>query len=177
MDSRYQPKSGYNDERIASAYIAKLQQYDCAVLEVDEDNIDDVLQRALRGIKSYIDEYKNKSGIQLFHDGFFRPRYHGQLGLRRARFYERVLENNDLDIQEKALALYALMACNNGGSSLREAVSKSVHQMNRTLFNTQLVRYLTVNASWDDLAPRFKHYQQHGNGLSKDSSLTVTALG
>ena len=82
-----------------------------------------------------MDEHKT-SGVQWTHNGFFSPRYHGALGLNRARYYARVLASEAPD-HDKIKVLYALFSGLNG-ITLKETVLRSFNQVNQELVLKQL---------------------------------------
>lgn len=166
-DSNYAVQSGKDSKKMAEAYLQKSHQYDLSVLEIDQNNLDLVFDRALRGIHTYLDEHKT-AGIQFFHNGFFSPRYHGKLGFNRAMFYEQALAPS-LTKAEKTKALYALFASKDG-STLKEAVLRSFNQTNEALVLSQL-SVLVKQPSLDSGVPlhqlneEIKSYVWRANGI------------
>lgn len=136
-DSAYVPTSGKDFAKIAKTYKEKCEMHSLSVLDITQDNLSQVFDRASRGIEMYKGEYK-ESGIQLFHNGFFSPRYHGDRGLNRARYYANQLSLGQ-STQTKVNALCALFTSQDG-KTLKEAVLRSFNQTNHALILTQLNR-------------------------------------
>lgn len=139
-DSNYQPNPGYQLKPMASTYLQKSQQYTLSVLKIDKENIEHVLKLALKGINTYINEYKNHSGVQLFHNGLFSPRYHGDKGLIRAGADAASLSEEN-SLADRAMALYFLLV-RPEGPTLKEAVLTSFNQFNAKPLSADLKSYL-----------------------------------
>lgn len=140
-DSDYKPTPGVDTQKLAATYKAKSEQYGLAILEVNSSNIEEIMARAAEGINTYIEDYKKQSGLQLFHEGFFSPRYHGQQGQKRAEFYRGVLSRSELSLDARAAAIYSLLSSKDG-STLKETVLRSFNQMNAQKLCSQLYEYL-----------------------------------
>ena len=142
-------KADVDDVRMAAAYLDKCRKYDLSILEIDTNNFNLVIERALRGIRTYREEHKT-SGIQLFHNGLFSPRYHGKLGRSRAEYYEDYL-SRDVSPAKKAVILYALLSSAQG-QTLKDAVLGSFNQINREIVLAQLgmlVKMMNSNQGLD----------------------------
>ncbi|RUR15282.1 hypothetical protein ELY21_14865 [Legionella sp. km535] len=135
-DTKYTIDSKTNELSIVEAYVEKARKFEFSIFEITEDNLDDVIDKVLRGINTYKDNYKS-SGIQFFHNGFFSPRYHGSLGRNRANVFEAKLKHPGLTSHEKLEVLYALFT-NNDGFTLRDEVLRSMNQVNVNVFVEQL---------------------------------------
>lgn len=122
--------SGKNFALIAKTYHEACKQYDLSILDIHENNIHQVIERGLRGVQMYLDAHQT-SGIQWTHNGFFSPRYHGALGLNRAKYYKNILASEASD-QDKIKVLYALFSSPNG-VTLKETVLRSFNQINQEL--------------------------------------------
>lgn len=136
VDTKYKFDSRKNELSLLEAYVEKAAQYEFSIFEITENNLDDVIEKVLRGINAYKENYKS-SGIQFFHNGFFSPRYHGSLGHNRANVFEAKLKHPGLTSQEKLEVLYALFT-NNDGFTLRDEVLRSMNQVNVNVFVEQL---------------------------------------
>lgn len=139
-DSDYLPPSGIDLALMAAAYLEKAQHYHLSILEVNQRNLANIIQKAIRGINTYLNEHKH-FGIQFFHDGYFSPRYHGALGVRRARYYKSILDGVQYADAEKIKALCALFTSKEG-QTLKEAVCRSFNQANEETLRTQFYEWI-----------------------------------
>jgi hypothetical protein len=142
-DGAYKVESGYNLARMADTYVTKGKQYKTVVLHINEDNIKEVLNKALRGVQTYLDNYTDHAGVGLFHDGFFSPRYHGKAGELRALICASDL-NAENEIQQRVGALYKLLSSDEG-PTLKEAVLHSFDQYNVKTICSDLNKYMAEN--------------------------------
>ncbi|KTC75306.1 hypothetical protein Lbir_0451 [Legionella birminghamensis] len=168
-DSNYKAKPGYDMQKLAASYIEKMKKYDAAVLHINQQNIDDVYQRVLQGIKAYIIDYKSHSGLQLVHNGFFSIRYHGKLGQQRAQFYQQIFESEKVSEKDKATALHALLTSKAGGQSLRDYVYRSFNQANRDVVIEQLANHVRSYGQWD--AATYTRIADFANGITTNNPL------
>lgn len=146
-DSKYQPPKKGTDEQLYATYMRKNQMYDLTVENITLDNLDKVVQRALRGIETYI----NKNGeakFRLYHNGFFGLRYHGKTGNNRAKFFQTKLTNAMTNL-EKAELLYAIFAFEDG-RTLKEEIMRSFNNMNEASILRQLSTLLRNLANNDE---------------------------
>lgn len=145
------PKAGKDYTLIAQTYHDYCQEYDLAILDINENNLQKVFDRALNGINKYLNEHE--TGLQWTHNGFFSPRYHGALGLNRAKYYKNILGSEEIHPKEKIKALYALFATHDG-KSLKEALLRSFNQINQGIILSQLnemVKKLNETQSLKDI--------------------------
>lgn len=148
-DKAYKPAPRYNLVRMGKAYLDKNNTYTLSVISINEHDLNEVLEIALRGIQNYVDNYKKHAGLQFFHDGFFSPRYHGKTGINRAKFYAQALQDQESQ-EDRAIALYDLLS-NPNGPTLKEEVVHSFNQFNLNTLRNELKTLLTIQFGMNDV--------------------------
>ncbi len=148
-DSAYSSQPGTDSQLMFTAYLEKVQRFNLSVLEINQRNLPSVLQRAIRGIETYLNEHRNP-GVQFFHNGCFSPRYHSPVELSRARFYRSILKSIEQPNTEKIKALCALFVSKEG-NTLKEAVSRSFNQGNEETIRMQLYALIQPDRDEQDV--------------------------
>ncbi|MDP3269040.1 MAG: hypothetical protein Q8M40_08325 [Legionella sp.] len=161
-DSNFKSNPGKNFKSMASAYKETVAEHHLSILNINENNLEEVFEKAVRGIKTYKNE--NKVGIKFFHGGFFAPRYHGKTGYGRAEYYEGILSSPKIIKGDKLKALYALFASHDG-ATLQEQVLRSFNQTNLSLVKLQIAELLKKYYSVPNLNKELKEHVFIANGV------------
>lgn len=145
---------GLDLDKMSQTYYEKSKKYGFAVVEIDDNNLNEVLAKAIRGIDTYLTKYQRSSGrgvgIKLYHNGLFSPRFHGDLGIYRAKHYKEIFQSEEQTMEEKLTALYAILASWDG-KTLQEEVIRSFGQANKDLIWKQLSAMLVNNGITNQL--------------------------
>lgn len=161
-DRDFKSNPGKNFDAMAIAYKETVAKHHLSILNINEDNLDVVFEKAIRGIKTYQNE--NKVGIKFFHGGFFAPRYHGKTGSDRAEYYENILNSQETPTAKKLKALYALFASYDG-ATLQEEVLRSFNQTNLSRVKLQIANLLKDHCSVQSLNTDIKDHVLKANGV------------
>ncbi|HRD69770.1 MAG TPA: hypothetical protein PK657_06480 [Legionella sp.] len=161
-DTNFKSNPGKNFDAMAIAYKETVEEHQLSILNINENNLDEVFEKAIRGINTYQNE--NKVGIKFFHGGFFAPRYHGKTGSDRAAYYERILNDPQTSSAKKLKALYALFASHDG-ATLQEEVLRSFNQTNLSLVKLQIADLLKNYYSVQNLNTDIKDHVLKANGV------------
>ncbi|MCA0403133.1 MAG: SidE phosphodiesterase domain-containing protein [Proteobacteria bacterium] len=120
-------KSGKDFAVMAEAFEEVANHYGLSLLEINNENdLDQAIERTLRGINTYLDKYKNQH-VTFFHNGFFSPRFHGEKGQNRALYFKDRFESGTKE--QKYETLYALFHSKDG-TTLKEEILRSFNQYN-----------------------------------------------
>ncbi len=133
-------KAAYDYSLMGLRYQKISRDYALGIEMLDFQNdahLEVFIDKALRGIQTYLEEYKNASGFSFFHQGFFKPRWHGTTGIKRAEYFKKQLSKSSDDLQKKTILLSALIK-NHDGSTLQEHVMRSLNQSNKAKILGQL---------------------------------------
>ena len=161
-DTNFKSKPGKNFDAMAIAYKETVVEHHLSILNINENNLDELFKKALRGIDTYKNE--NRIGIKFFHGGFFAPRYHGKTGYNRAEYYEGILNSPEIVQGDKLKALYALLASHDG-ATLQEEVLRSFNQTNLSLVKLQIAELLKKSYSAPNLNNELKEHVFIANGV------------